>query len=306
MIKTTTSTWSYSYVFYVAFSLIVACYSSLLPGPPSQALSEAPQYAEVEFSSMTGEIFVNPKYTGSITNVRRLFNYTPSSSSPGAELEVTSNGWESVTVPAYESGLAGLIVTGEKGTLKISFSTSQAPMEVEKVQPLTGLIIRFGQLSATLLTPSTVTSKPGGFAIDILDHKENKFISGDIIAIKDNQVAAQFEGLPPTVVNSNGTVRISLKESGDKFLNADLKAWGYNVFAPDADVEKPSPIKAEVFGLPGEAKLSFNFQSLPGQKITPPTRTLTVGEINSGEPIVTIITSRPGAQPLSVSVEKVN
>ena len=305
MNKEIRSTWSYSYVFYAAFSLIMACYFSL-PGPQSQALSEAPQYAEVEFSSMTGEIFVNPKYTGSITNVRRLFNYTPSSSSPGAELEVTSNGWESIIVPAYESGLAGFIVTGEKGTLKISLSKGETPVEVDTVQPLSGLIIRFGQLNATLLTPSTNISKPGGFGIDILDHKENKFMSGDIIAIEDNQIAARFEGLPPTVVNSDGTVRISLKESGGKFLNADLRAWGYNVFAPDTDVETPSPIKAQVFGLPGEAKLNFTFQSLPGQKITPATRALTVEEVNSGEPVVTIVTSIRGAQPLSVSVEKVN
>lgn len=305
MNKKISSTWSYSYVFYVTFSLIMACYFSL-PGPWSQALSEAPQYAEVEFSSLTGEIFVNPKYTGSITNVRRLFNYTPSSSNPGAELEVTSNGWESIIVPTYESGLAGFIVTGEKGTLKISLSKGEAPIEVDKVQPLGGLIIRFGQLSATLLTPDTNISKPGGFAIDILDYKENKFISGDIIAIKGNQIAARFEGLPPTVVNSDGTVRISLKESGDKFLNADLRAWGYNVLAPDTDVETPSPIKAQVFGLPGEAKLNFSFRSLPGQKITPATRTLTVEEVNSGEPVVSIVTSIPGAQPLSVSVEKAN
>ncbi|MGH7793012.1 MAG: hypothetical protein ACREOB_11925, partial [Thermodesulfobacteriota bacterium] len=60
------------------------------------------------------------------------------------------------------------------------------------------------------------------------------------------------------------------------------------------------------FGLPGEAKLNFSFRSLPGQKITPATRTLTVEEVNSGEPVVTIVTSIPGAQPLSVSVEKAN
>ena len=296
---------SHLYVFYFTFLLVVVSYFSL-PGLQSQALSEPPRYTEVVFSSITGEIFVNPQYTGNITNVRKLFNYTPSSSNPGAELQITSNGWESITVPTSESDVVGLIVTGEKGTLKISLSKLEAPIKVEKLKPLNDLIISFGQLSATLLTPSTNISKPGGFAIDILDYKENKFISGDIIAIKGNQIAARFEGLLPTVVNSDGTVRISLKESGDKFLNADLRAWGYNVFAPDSDVETPSPIKAQVFGLPGKAKLNFSFRSLPGQKITPATRTLTVEEVNSGEPVVTIVTSIPGAQPLSVSVEKVN
>lgn len=296
---------SHLYVFYTTFLLIVGSYF-LLSGLPSRALSEPPRYTEVKFSSITGEIFVNPQYTGNVTNVRKLFNYTPSSSNPATELQITSNGWESIKVPTSESDVVGLIVTGEKGTLKISLSKLEAPIEVEKLKPLNDLIISFGQLNTTFLTPSTNISQAGGFGIEILDYKENKFMSGDIIAIKDHQIAARFEGLPPTVVNSDGIVRISLKESGDKFLNADLRAWGYNVFVPDTDIENPSPIKAEVFGLPMEAKLNFSFQSLPGQKITPSMRTLTVKEVNSGEPIVTIVTSIPGAQPLSVLVEKVN
>ncbi len=291
------------YLFHIAFLFFVS-----LAGLQPQALSESPRYAELEFSSIIGEIFINPQYIGSITNVRMLFNYTPSTAkaNPGAEPQITRNGWESVTVPSSEPDVVGLIVTGEKGTLKISLSKGEAPIEVDKLQPLSELIISFGQLNATLLIPSTSISPPGGFGIGILDYKENKFISGDIIVIKDNQVAVRFEGLPPTVVNAGGMIRISLKESADGFLNADLRAWGYNVFVPDTDIEKPSPINAEVFGLPIEAKLKFTFQSLPGQSITPPMRTLTVKGINSGEPIVTIVTSIPGAQPLSVSVEKVN
>ncbi|MGH7902177.1 MAG: hypothetical protein ACRENZ_10610 [Thermodesulfobacteriota bacterium] len=260
----------------------------------------------MKFSKITGEIFVNPRYTGNITNVRKIFDYTPSTANLGSELEVIDNAWESIVVLSSEPDIKGLVVSGEKGTLKIDLSGGGSPIEVDGLQPLSDLVISLGQLSATLLVPArTNITQPSGFEIGILDHKANKFVTGDIVAMNNNQVAIRFEGLPSTVVADDGMVRISLKESGDKFLNGDIKAWGYNVFVSDTDIEKPSPIKAEVFGLPMEAKLQFAFQSLPGQEITPSTKTLTVKEINSGEPIVTIVTSIPGAQPLSVSVERI-
>jgi len=291
---------------YYAFLLFVLFYF-LTAGLESAALSEPPRYAEVKFSKITGEIFVNPRYTGNITNVRKIFDYTPSTPNSESELEVKNNGWESIVVPSSESDIKGLVVSGEKGTLKIDLSNGNSPIQVDGLRPLSDLIISFGQLNATLLTPTrTNITLPSDFEIEIFDRKGNKFISGDIVAMNDNQVAVKFEGLPSTVVADDGMVRMSLRESGEKFLNGDMKAWGYNVFVSDTDVEKPSPIKAEVYGLPKEAIVKFNFQSLPGQNINLSTKTLTVDQINSGETIVTIVTSIPGAQPLSVSVEKVD
>jgi hypothetical protein len=263
-----------------------------------------PLYSEVEFSSIVGEIFVNPGFSGRIGNVRTLLRNGLPGGKPGVEVTKSRDGWERIIVHESEFNARSFIATGEKGTLKVTVSDKEAPSESDKIKSLNELTIGFGQLKATFLAPITI-SQPSSFGIEVLDYNGGQFISGEVIAVKDNEIAIKFENLPSSVVSKDGTIRVSLKESNERFLNADLKAWGYNLLVPETDVGMEAPIKAEVFGLPGEAQVKFIFTPLSGQEITPLTRTLTVQEINSGEPLATLVTSIPGAQPLSVSVEKI-
>ncbi len=278
----------------------------LLAKDEREGLLETPAYAQVEFNSLVGEIFVNPRYTGRITTIRTFLKDGSPRDNPVVNVRETKDGWEKVVVSESESDAVELIATGKKGSLKISLSKGEAPSEVDKPQSLGQVVITFGLLSTTLIVPDKKITKPSGFEIGILDFKEDKFINGDIIAIKNNQVAVEFHDLPPAVVDKDGMIRVSLKTPDGSFRGADLKAWGYNLYVADADIGKPAPIKAKVFGLPEDAKLKFTFESLSEQNITPNTKTLTVKEINKGTPLAKIATSIPGAQPLSVVVEKVD
>jgi len=264
-----------------------------------------PLYSEVEFSSIVGEIFVNPDYSGRISNVWTLLRDGLPGGRQGVEVAKSSDGWERIIVHESEFNARGLIATGKKGTIKVTISEKEAPSWSDKIKSLNELTIGFGQLKATFLTPMTI-SQPSAFGIEVLDYKGEQFISGEVIAVKDNEIAVEFVNLPSSVVSRDGTIRVSLKESKERFLNADLQAWGYNILVPETDIGRESQIKAEVFGLPGEDQVRFTFAPLSGQKITPLTRTLTVQEVNSGEPLATLVTSIPGTQPLSVSVEKVS
>lgn len=268
--------------------------------------SEAPVYREVEFSSMVGELFVNPQYTGRITTIRTFPKGGPPRDNPVIDVRETDDEWEKVIVSQSESDADSIIATGRKGSLKISLLKGKKTAESDRLRPLSHLIISFGELNATLIMPPVKIPKPAGFEVSIRDHKENKFIKGDIIAIRKDQVAVEFHDLPSTVVYRDGTVRISLKKPEGNSLEADLKAWGYSIVIPDTGTGKQASITAEVFGLPGDAKLKFTFVSLPGQNITPSTTTLPVGKINMGASLGTITTSIPGPQALSVSVEKMN
>lgn len=267
---------------------------------------EAPVYSEVEFSSMVGEFFVNPQYTGRITTVRAFPKGGSPKDNPVVDIRETDDGWEKVIVSQSESDAESIIATGRKGSLKISLPTGKTTAKSDKLQPLGDLIISYGNLDSTLVMPPAKISQPGGFEVSIRDHKENKVINGDIIAIRKDEVAVEFHDLPSTVVSGDGTVRISLKKPGDNSLVADLKAWGFDIIIPDTDTGKPAPITAKVFGLPNDAKLKFSFESLPGQNITPSNTTLLVSKINMGASLGTITTSVPGPQALSVSVERVN
>ncbi|HLE24176.1 MAG TPA: hypothetical protein VI935_00840 [Thermodesulfobacteriota bacterium] len=271
-----------------------------------KSFSETITYVQVEFSSLIGEIFVNPRYTGRITTIRTFLKDGSPRDNPIVDVRETKDRWEKVVVSESESDAVELIATGRKGSLKVSLSKEKAPSEVDKLQLLNQIIISFGQLSTTLITPGIEISNPAGFEIGILDFKEDKFLNGDIIAIKNNQVAVGFHNLSSIVVNKDGMIRLSLKTPDGSFVGADLKAWGYNMLVGEIEVGKPLPIKAEVFGLPEDAKLKFTFEPLPEQNITPNTKTLTVKDINKGTPIAKIVTSIPGVQPLRVIVEKVD
>jgi hypothetical protein len=271
-----------------------------------KASLETPAYNETEFSSLVGEILVNPQYTGRITTVRTFPKTGPPKDNPIVDVRETSDGWGKVVVSQSESDAIGLVATGRKGSLRISLPKGELPNKSDKLQPLDDLVIGFGELNAAFLMPLTEVSQPSGFGIDIFDHKENKFINGDIVAVRKDQVAVKFHDLPSTVINRDGMIRVTLKKTGDDSISADLKAWGYNIIIPDTNVGKPAPITAKVFGLPGEAKLKFTFEPLPGQDITPFTRILTIKRINLGAPLATIVSSISGEQPLSVLVEKVN
>ena len=90
------------------------------------------------------------------------------------------------------------------------------------------------------------------------------------------------------------------------FINSDIPTWGYNILVSETDTGVAAPITAEVFGLPDDSEIKFNFTSLSGQIINPSTKTLTVGEINKGEQVSTITTKIEGSQPIAVTVRRLN
>lgn len=267
------------------------------------SLSEVPLYTQVNFSQIVGEIFINSKYTGEIISVKGI---NVNKDSAEIDIQETSNGWKKVTVPPSKSITEGFQVEGIRGSLRVSLSGVKGPAQVNEIQPLDNLIISFGELNATLLLPVKRISEPGNFEIGILDYKRNNFIIGNIIAIIGNQMAIKFQNLPPTVVDQNGIIRVSIKKPNDSFIGADLKAWGYNISVPEIQTGKSIPIKANIFGLPKGAKLKFKFKPVSGQRVTPLSRILSVEKINSGASLATVVTSIPGDQPLSVVVERVN
>lgn len=268
--------------------------------------SEIPMYSEVEFSSIVGEFFVNPQYTGKITTVRTFPKGSFPRDNPVVDVRETDDGWERIIVSKSEFDAESLIATGRKGSLRVSLSKEKPTIKSNRPQPLGDIVIGFGELNTTLIIPPVEISHPGSFEVSIRDTRENRSIKGDIVAIRRDEVALKFHDLPSTVVGGDGTVRISLKKSGGDIIKADLKAWGYNIIIPDTGTGKPVPITAEVFGLPDDAKLKFTFESLPGQRINPSTTTLPVKKINMGTSLGMITTSITGPQALSVFVERLN
>ena len=263
------------------------------------------QSTEIHLTSISGEIHLNPEYIGRIASITPLGRDSSRSSKPEIEFNQTKDLWPVVIVPQSMSNLEGLNVTGEEGSISITRSAVEKDPDLNnnELKTITKPKVAFGQLSSTILFPGMEVNNPSKFEIGVFDFRDSKFINGDIIALTNNQMAVKFENLPSTVI-SKGKLRYSLKEEDGSFINSDINAWGCQLLIPDTQVGDNVPIKGHVFGLPDEAKVKFTFQPVEGQKYSLPVSTLSVREINSGQPITMISTSIAGDQLISVTVEE--
>lgn len=264
-----------------------------------------PRYTEAELTSLDGEILINPLYTGKVNSVRIIDQNGLIGQKVDIELRILTDGWRKLILPQSASGSFGVIVSGDDGILKISRTENPITPPVTGLKSVNKVVIEFGSLSTTFLFPKMNVLEPSKVELGILNNSGGEFINGSIVAMKPGQAAVEFDKLPPTVVNKSGTMRISLKEPGGTYINSDIAAWGYNINVSETDINTPAPITAQVFGLPDNAEIRFDFSSLSGQAITPSTKILSVGEINKGTTVSTITTKIGGAQPLTVTVKRV-
>jgi hypothetical protein len=264
-----------------------------------------PRYTEVELTSLDGEIFINPLYTGKVSTVRTIDKNGLIGQKVDIEVRIMTDGWRKFSLPGTAAGAYGVIVSGDEGILKISKPADTPAPSGGELKSIKKLVIEFGYLSTVFSFPSMNILEPGKVELGLLNNADNKFINGSIVAMKPDQAAVEFQDLPSTVVNKEGMLRVSLKAPGGTFVNADIPAWGYNIIVSETDIDTPAPITAEVFGLPDDAEIRFDFSSLTGQVIDPSTKILTVGEINKGTTVSTITTKIGGAQPLTVTVRRV-
>jgi len=269
------------------------------------AMASQPQYTEAVLASLDGEIYINPKYTGKVSAVRTIDKNGLLGEKVGVETRIMTDGWRKFSLPLSMSGAYGVIVSGDEGILKLSRSETPYTGPGGELKSINDDIIEFGSLNTTFTFPGQNVLEPSEYEIGVRNNADNSFINGNIIAMKSDQAAVEFLDLPPTSVNKEGVMHVSLKKPDGTFINGNLPAWGYNIMVPETEVDSPAPITAEVFGLPGDAEIRFDFTSLSGQIIDPSTRILTVGEINKGETVSTITTKFGGAQPLTVLVKRV-
>ena len=299
-------------VIFTVFSLTICALMSIQSLANEKTLGEVamatpPPLHESVLTSLIGEIYINPKSTGAIRSIRTLNRGHLLGEKVEMEARTLTDGWKKLNVPQSLSGAFGLVISGRAGIVKLTLPESpSAPSGSGTMKSISNLFIEFGTLHATFTFPSINILEPSKVGISILDTTNNTFINGDIIALKNDQAAVVFQSLPSSVVNKDGMIRISLRRADGSFLNSDIPAWGYNIVVSETDTGVPAPITADVFGLPDDTKIRFNFVSLSGQIINPSSTTLTVEEINKGKEISTITTKIGGPQPITVTVIRVN
>jgi len=272
----------------------------------NELASAPPPLYEVELTSLSGEIFINPAYTGKINSIRTLNRNELLGEKVEIVTRTLTDNWKKLEIPANLQSAFGLVISGSEGIVKITLPQQNTVSGSGTLKSISELFIEFGSLSATFTFPALNILEPSGFEIGILNTANNTFINGEIIALKNDQAAVLFQSLSSSVVNKDGMIRVSLKKPDGTFVNSDIPAWGYNIMVSETDTGVPAPITAEVFGLPDDTQIKFNFVSLSGQIINPSSITLSVGEINRGSDISTITTKIGGPQPITVTVNRLD
>lgn len=285
---------------------ILICTVLLYSTAIGAANAREPIYIEAELTSMDGEIYVNPDFVGKIDSVRTIDKNGLLGEKISIESRVLTDNWRMLAMPPEAAAAHGVIISGDRGLLNISKPSGRAAPVKGTLQPVADVEIPFGTMYTTLKFPSQTVLEPSKYSMEILDNNTGSFTKGDIIAMKNDQAAVYFSNLGPSALNEEGNLKISMKKPDGSFINSEVPAWGYNVMVSEADLDEAVPITAEVFGLPQDSKVRFQFDSLSDQIIDPSLVTLTVKEVNSGRPISTVKTKIAGSQPLSVTVSRVN
>ncbi len=270
----------------------------------AQATGAPPTYTEINFTSLGGEIFINPRFVGKINAVRTTNRAGVMGERIDVDVRTLTDGWKRFELPPSEQGASGVIISGDAGIIKISTLSSPSSPDAGGITPTGELLIEYGGLVTTFLIPRVSVLEPSKFEVSLLNFNTDSPVLGQVIALKDDQLAAVFANISGEVVNDKGMLRVSLKNPNGSYINSDLPGWGYNIMVSETDTGKPAEIKATVFGLPSEASVVFNFSPLSGQIFEPERVKMSVTDINSGKTVSTITTTIPGAQPLSVTAER--
>jgi len=269
------------------------------------------EYNRATFTAISGEVAINPAYTGSITEVRFTTpEGEPLKEQPRAKVAEMKDGWYRVSVPDAISKGASLQVVGDVGILELSpnkkpSSKGASSEGAAGLRPISEpLVFTNGRCSTTFYIPQTNISQPTKFRVGIFDWAKNEYIVGNIVALKSDQVAVSFRELPNTVVSKEGKiVAILARPDGDP-LEMDAKGWGYNIIMNfDPLITEPAPMKLEIFGLSPDTKVRVTLKPIEGQTIKPLTNVLTVAQINSGALVATVSTTIAAPQPLNILVE---
>ncbi len=273
------------------------------------------EYSRATFTTISGEVAINPAYTGRITEVRFTTpEGNPLKEQPRVKVVGTGDGWYKLSIPDAISKDASFQVMGDIGILQLSPSPKKKPSTrgassegVGGLKPISEpLIFTNGICNTSFYIPQMDISQPTKFKIGIFDWAKNEYIVGNVVALKSDQVAVSFTELSNTVVSKEGEiVAILARPDGDP-LEVEAKGWGYNIIMNfDPLVTEPTPMKLEIFGLSPDTKVRVTLKPIEGQTIKPLANVLTVAQINSGALVATVSTTIAAPQPLNILVEPV-
>ena len=215
-------------------------------------------------------------------------------------------GWLKIKGAEISEDSIGLVVGGTRGVVFIKEDSGLGHKQDGKaIEKIDELVVRIGKLEGAVYIKDFDPSVIEKLEAAVLDNKRKEFIWGDIIVVSEGFMAIEFDSLSREVINKDGNLRLSITTPNGSFVSSELKAWGYDVFVSDSEIDKPASIKAKIYGVKKKDKVEFSFVEAPGQEITPEKQVFNVKEINSNKTVAEIVSTSEGSQPLQVDIKRV-
>lgn len=269
--------------------------------------NEGSYHYEVVVPKLNGEIYINISKIGANPKVRELTgNGKYVDLNNNIKQEMVGLRWLKIKGAKISEGSEGLVVGGTRGVVFIKEDSGLEHKRVGKaITNIDELVVRMSRLEGTIYLKGFDPSVMDKLELAILDNKRKEFTWGDIITVSEGFMAIEFDSLSREVINKDGNLRLSITTPNGSFVSSDLKAWGYDIFVSDSEIDKPASIKAKIYGLRKKDKVEFSFVEAPGQEITPLKQIFNVKEINSNKTVAEIVSTSGGNQPLQVDIKRV-
>ncbi|HVY55341.1 MAG TPA: hypothetical protein VHC46_06255, partial [Thermodesulfobacteriota bacterium] len=143
-------------------------------GGGSSSSPMGPRYTEAELTSLDGEVYVNPLYTGKVSTIRMIDKNGLMGQKVDIEVRIMTDGWRKFSLPQSASGAYGVIVSGDEGILKISKPEDTGTPAGAELKSIRRLVIEFGYLNTVFTFPAMNVLEPSKVEIGVLDTSNNK------------------------------------------------------------------------------------------------------------------------------------
>lgn len=269
--------------------------------PPRTAAGPAP-VTTVTFSALDGETEVNRQFVGHLETVTFVAadGHEIDRNTVSPDLRQRPDGY--LVRLGKPERVAAIVLTGTTGVVRLlSGGGGSAVSSTPGLSPLDGALeVRNGVVNETL--SATTSAGPVRFERSIGELA----VSFDarpvqVVATRPGQVAVSGRGVPA----AGAERQVTITAAGSMLAAGSVPSWGYDIALPQ--VTKTGawiPVTVQLFGLAPDERVSLRFQPLPGQEIEPLEATVSAGQALMPTPVARLRTNRPGAQALSVVVQR--
>ncbi|MBS3764605.1 MAG: hypothetical protein KGZ25_15005 [Planctomycetes bacterium] len=263
--------------------------------------TDTPSATTVCFTALDGQTAVNKNFIGEVEKIRFVAADGKDIPAHEAGADVTVNEGSVILDIKKAAGIGTVVVGGAAGVVTLlQDGGGSSKSGQETLTPKDGIIdVRNGTVEETFnIEPGVLES-----GVDRQEHRVSlEGTSTQVVATRTGQLAVEANDIPQA---KDGNYDVRLTTARGRSLSGSYPGWGYNISVPPVTkTDSWVPVKAEVFGLEPDERVTFRFLPEGGQQIKPQKLTMMAAELLGPRTVAKLKADRAGDQAFGVAVEK--